>query len=157
MTEKLLKGFTVFGSRVELYRSIDSTQKRARDIFKKKKEEALIMASSQTGGLGRRGKKWESPPGGLYLSVIIKDNPSSALPVSIKALLAAIEAFKNIENKSGAIKWKWPNDLIFDGGKAGGILSEKPENGWAIVGFGLNTGIGPGDLSPAVREIAAVC
>ncbi len=154
MNKKALQEFTVFGTRVEVYRSLNSTQKRARRIFADKKEEALIVSSGQTEGEGRRGRRWHSPEGGLYFSLIIKDNPDSLLPASIKALLAALKA---AEKQGVAMEWKWPNDLIYGGKKNGGILCEKPEPGWIIAGFGINTGIKLNELPGSLQNRSAVC
>ncbi len=159
MKKKTLQEFTPFGTRVEVYRSLNSTQKRARRIFADKKEEALIISSGQTEGEGRRGRRWQSPEGGLYFSLIIKDNPDSFLSASIKALLAALKA---AEKQEVAMEWKWPNDLT-NGGKKnggkkiGGILCEKPEPGWIIAGFGINTGIKLNELPGSLQNRSAVC
>nr|MDA3792992.1 biotin--[acetyl-CoA-carboxylase] ligase [Elusimicrobiota bacterium] len=138
----------------EVYRRISSTQRRARSIFNEKKQEALVGSVSQKDGEGRRGRKWESPAGGLYFSFIIKDDPDSALPVSIKALMAALKTFNNMGID---MNWKWPNDLVYNGKKIGGILCEKPDRGWAIAGFGINEGIELEDLPASLRESSSVC
>ncbi len=125
-----------YGDRVEFYRTINSTQQRIRQIYEKKPQKSLVLAREQTQGKGRRGSKWESPAGGLYLSVLVHFKGNEKLG-SIFFLLSVLKPLLKLVP---TIKWKWPNDIIIDGKKAGGIISEGLGNKWIGFGLGLNTG-----------------
>ena len=88
-----------------------------------------ILALQQTGGKGRGDRVWESPPGGLYLSII---SPSH----SLLPLIAGISVIQTLglDNK---LRLKWPNDIILDGKKVGGILCES-DGKYAVAGIGIN-------------------
>ena len=88
-----------------------------------------ILALQQTGGKGRGNRVWESPPGGLYLSIISPSHP--LLP-----FIAGISVIQTLglDNK---LRLKWPNDIILDGKKVGGILCEDDDKS-AVVGIGIN-------------------
>ncbi len=147
MNKKILKP-PLFGNRIEVYRSIDSTQDRVREIFKENPEESLVIAEEQTAGKGRRGRQWISPDGGLYFSMLIKHSGVKDL-FSINALVAALESF---EKQNKKVQWKWPNDLFFNGNKAGGILSEVLSDEWIAVGVGINTGLSNNDFSGELKN-----
>ncbi len=100
-----------------------------------------IVAGEQTAGRGRAGRTWASLPGALALSVIVPwpEGPGRVrLPVETGILLAnGLSAAFGIE-----VRLKWPNDLLVDRQKIGGLLVEARSNdegeGWAVIGFGLN-------------------
>lgn len=103
----------------------------------------VICAGHQTGGKGRRGRTWDSPKGdNIYLSILLRPdiNPAQA---SMITLLGALAAADSIEAVCGAVcQIKWPNDLVLDGKKVCGILTEMSTdmNGirYVIVGIGIN-------------------
>lgn len=105
---------------------------------------SVVVAETQTGGRGRLGKSWQSPPGtGLYFSVILRPElPQQELPkITLAAGLAVAKALEAVTNL--AIGIKWPNDLILNGRKLGGILCEmsgmQGEGRPAVIlGIGLN-------------------
>ena len=88
-----------------------------------------ILALQQIGGKGRGNRVWESPPGGLYLSII---SPSH----SLLPFIAGISVIQTLELDSG-LRLKWPNDIILDGNKVGGILCED-DGKCAVAGIGIN-------------------
>ena len=88
-----------------------------------------ILALQQIGGKGRGNRVWESPPGGLYLSII---SPSH----SLLPFIAGISVIQTLELDSG-LRLKWPNDIILDGKKVGGILCED-DGKCAVAGIGIN-------------------
>lgn len=120
-------------------------------------EGMVIVAEGQRGGRGRLGRSWESPYGmNLYASVILRpalvpDAAPRLTPVVGAALAEAIERVV----PSVRITIKWPNDLLIDGKKVGGILSEASIQGgrleYVVVGFGLNVNSRAVDFSPALR------
>lgn len=100
-----------------------------------------IVAREQTAGRGRAGRAWASLPGALALSVIVpwpKGPGRVRLPIETGILLAnGLSAAFGIE-----VRLKWPNDLLVDRKKIGGLLIEARSNdegeGWAVIGLGLN-------------------
>ena len=105
----------------------------------------VLVADEQTGGRGRRGRSWHSPPGAnLYLSVLLRPHasrPSSLTPLSLVAGLAVAEAVLEAAPELDP-RVKWPNDVQVGGRKVAGILMEaadSPAHGLAlVVGVGLN-------------------
>ena len=93
-----------------------------------------ILALQQTRGKGRAGRVWESPPGGLYLSII---SPSH----SLLPFIAGISVIQTI-GLDNRLRLKWPNDIILDGKKVGGILCEDDDKS-AVVGIGINMNNSP--------------
>ena len=94
-----------------------------------------ILALQQTGGKGRGDRVWESPPGGLYLSII---SPSHSL-LPFVAGISVIQTLVGLDNR---LRLKWPNDIILDGKKVGGILCEDDDKS-AVVGIGINMNNSP--------------
>ena len=131
------------GKKVYYYDSIDSTQTQAIKLAKEKKENgSVIIAQKQTGGRGRLGRKWVSPKGGIWISVILHPEfnitATMLFPVAASLALAlAIEQCTKIKPKL-----KWPNDLTINGKKIAGTLvdisleSNKTEN--LVLGVGIN-------------------
>ncbi|HKT61238.1 MAG TPA: biotin--[acetyl-CoA-carboxylase] ligase [Gemmatimonadales bacterium] len=100
-----------------------------------------VVAQSQTAGRGSRGRSWTSPPGGLWLSVLSRPAAAGLELVSLRAGLAVAEALARL-GAGDRIRIKWPNDLMLDDRKAGGILCEARWQGaslaWIVIGLGLN-------------------
>ncbi len=102
----------------------------------------LVLADAQSGGRGRAGRAWASPPGsGVWLTVVARPRDVAALEVlALRVGLALAEALEPLAD--GAVAVKWPNDLLVAGRKLAGILVEarwrdaRPE--WAAVGVGVN-------------------
>lgn len=104
----------------------------------------LFITESQTGGRGRRGRSWVSPPGsGIWMSLLLRPEiaPEHASMLTIVAAMAMVEAVKsNVPDVSCGIKW--PNDLVMNGKKICGILTEMSAEPdfvhYVIIGIGLN-------------------
>jgi len=124
---------------VRWFPELDSTNRLAADLARAGAGDGVVVgAENQTAGRGRRGRTWESRPGtSLLVSVILR--PAPAL-VTLAAGLAAAEACRAVAG--AAVGLKWPNDLLLDGRKLGGILSELVA-GAAVVGLGLNLAWAP--------------
>lgn len=127
-----------FGHPVHVYDQVTSTNDVARQFADRGAGEGTaVMAVEQTAGRGRLGRPWASPPGGLYLSVVLRP----PLPTARWALLGiavAVGAAAGAEVATGSpITLKWPNDLLSGGRKVGGILVEAGE-GFAVAGIGIN-------------------
>jgi BirA family biotin operon repressor/biotin-[acetyl-CoA-carboxylase] ligase len=119
----------------------------------------VVVSESQTKGRGRLGREWASPRGGnIYMSILLR------LGISIKdatplTLMAAVASTRSLREKTGLmVEIKWPNDLMANGRKLGGILTEtKARAGRAVLtvlGIGINVNIEPADLPEGVRETA---
>lgn len=115
-----------------------------------------IAARVQDAGRGTRSRPWHSPEGGLWLSVVCR--PRAAMPVeglSVRVGLAVAAALESALEGLQLIQVKWPNDLMLDDRKLGGILCEARWQGdtltWIAVGIGLNV---CNDLPAELRETA---
>jgi BirA family transcriptional regulator, biotin operon repressor / biotin---[acetyl-CoA-carboxylase] ligase len=109
---------------------------------------ALVTAAAQTAGRGRQGRTWTAPPGRALLMSLVLRSPERMLP------LAAAVAVADTVGSGAAIKW--PNDVLLDGGKVAGILAEaRPQDGWAVLGIGLNVAVRRSDFPPGLRATAA--
>ncbi|MGH2876319.1 MAG: biotin--[acetyl-CoA-carboxylase] ligase, partial [Solirubrobacteraceae bacterium] len=121
-------------------RAIDSTNARAQALADAGAPHGtLVTAGVQTAGRGRQGRSWSSPPGrALLCSLIVRDQPPL---LSLRAGVAVAEI-------AGArSKLKWPNDVLVDGLKVAGILVEgRPQDGWAVIGIGVNVALQDADL-----------
>jgi BirA family biotin operon repressor/biotin-[acetyl-CoA-carboxylase] ligase len=108
----------------------------------------LVTTAAQTAGRGRQGRTWSAPPGrALLVSLVLRD-PRRLLP------LAAAVAVADAAGPQAQIKW--PNDVLLVGRKVAGILAEgRPQEGWAVLGVGLNVAVRAGDLPPELRDTAA--
>jgi BirA family transcriptional regulator, biotin operon repressor / biotin---[acetyl-CoA-carboxylase] ligase len=117
----------------------------------------VVHADSQTGGRGRGGKQFCSPPGGLYFSVIIRPALEPA-DFPLLTLAAGVGLSAGLRRAAGVqAQLKWPNDLYFSNRKFGGILTESgplraglPE--FVVVGVGINVAAPPDDFPPELRH-----
>jgi BirA family biotin operon repressor/biotin-[acetyl-CoA-carboxylase] ligase len=107
----------------------------------------LVTAAEQTAGRGRQGRTWSAPPGRtLLLSLVLRDPP---------ALLPLAAALAVAEVAGGEALIKWPNDVLLGGRKVAGILAEgRPQDGWAVLGIGVNVALRIGDLPPELHDSA---
>ena len=118
-----------------------------------------VIARRQTAGRGRMGRSFESPEGlGLYLSVLWRPEgtPEDLLPLTPMAAVSAAGAIRRV---TGApVRIKWPNDLVLEGRKLAGILTEASLSGrgvdHVVIGIGVNLRQRPEDFSPEVAKIA---
>ena len=132
-----------FGHRIFHFSSADSTNDRALDLMEAGEPEGtLVIAEGQTRGRGRRERSWHSPRGlGIYATLILRPPlPPHHVPlVSFAAAVGAANAVR--DSYPGRVSLKWPNDLLLEGKKMGGLLSEARGEGpvaGVVVGLGLN-------------------
>ena len=141
ITTKIKSKF--IGRRIYYFDEIDSTQNYALQISNNTNENgAIIIAEKQTHGKGRLNRKWYSPEGGIWLSVIIHPEfqISDATIIPLAASLALCESIKKVHKIKTDVKW--PNDITIDGKKVAGMLIDtsiqgnKVEN--LVLGIGIN-------------------
>ena len=142
---------------------VTSTQTWMREWAQMGADEGLaLLAREQTAGRGRFTRVWESPPGGLYLSVLLRPHLrlSQAQQVTMLVSLAAIDACQSVAGIRA--KPKWPNDLFWGRKKLAGVLTELESTDrdlrYAVVGLGLNVNndfsTGPlADTAISLRQI----
>jgi BirA family biotin operon repressor/biotin-[acetyl-CoA-carboxylase] ligase len=114
-----------------------------------------ISADRQTGGRGRRGNTWISPPGNLYASLLLSEPspPALAAQLSFVAGLAVCDAIMACTHKPVPVSLKWPNDVLLDRRKIAGLLieAESLPTFTAVIGIGINCVVHPADTAfPAV-------
>ena len=117
----------------------------------------VVTADTQTGGRGTRGRAWDSPPGlGLYASIVLLP-PADAL--ALLPLAAGLAALAAVEESAGVeASLQWPNDLLWQGRKLGGVLCESGFTGavldFSVVGIGINVGQEKDDFPSELRDRA---
>jgi BirA family transcriptional regulator, biotin operon repressor / biotin---[acetyl-CoA-carboxylase] ligase len=138
------------------YRVTDSTNERARLLAAAGAPHGtLVTADEQSAGRGRQGRAWTAPPrSAVLMSVVLRglDERNALLPFA--AALAVCEACE-CEGGSPTCEIKWPNDVWINGKKLAGILIEgRPQEGWVVLGIGLNVFIDTDDFPPELRDTA---
>ena len=133
----------IIGKVINFHSVVGSTSELAKEIALSGGEEGTVVVSNkQTDGVGRLGRKWESPEGGLYISVVLRPNVSPG-ELAILPLIAGLSVSKAISTTCLIeTTVKWPNDLLIEEKKVSGILSQSSLKGdeieYAILGIGLN-------------------
>jgi len=130
------------GFQILHFASVTSTQEIARGIMR---ENIVIVADEQRKSYGRRKRTWYSPPGGLWMSIILRTPLWDIL--TLAASVAIVKALKQIGINAGI---KWPNDIFYKGKKLGGIIAEKADE-LVILGIGINL---KNDIPEEIRHIA---
>ncbi len=134
----------VIGKEIEYFKEIESTNVIASEIAGSVAEGTVVIAESQTGGRGRLGRKWISPEGGVWLSIILKPKiqPSYAPRITI---LAGVSVAKTIRSFGPEAMIKWPNDVLINGKKVCGILTEIEAEidmiDHCVVGIGIDANV----------------
>lgn len=158
------------GRSLVLHQEIPSTNGDAIERGQAGAEHGLvIMAERQTAGRGRRSRTWFSPPGvNLYCSILVRPM-NLRIPavewlswIPLTAALAAAEAVQTAVGVTPSLKW--PNDLLLQDRKVGGILcetgSDRGHQSFVVIGFGLNVNIPlelfPVDLQPTAGSLIQV-
>ena len=133
----------VIGKRIYYFEEIDSTQNFAQQIASDKKENGtIIIAEKQTTGRGRLNRKWTSPKGGMWFSLIIhpKFDVSSSTLIPILSAVALSKSIKTVLGIKTEVKW--PNDITMNGKKVAGILVDASFQAnnidYLILGIGIN-------------------
>ena len=133
----------LIGKRVYYFEEIDSTQNFAQNIAADKKENGtIIIAEKQTAGRVRLDRKWTSPKGGIWFSLIIhpKFDVSSSTLIPILSAVALSKSIKSVLGIETEVKW--PNDITMNGKKVAGVLVDASFQtnsiDYLILGIGIN-------------------
>jgi BirA family biotin operon repressor/biotin-[acetyl-CoA-carboxylase] ligase len=134
----------IFGKEVISYKKVDSTNDIAYQLAEKGvKEGTVILAEEQSKGKGRHGRSWVSPSkGGIYMSCVLrpKITPDEIPGITLLAAVAVAKAIRETASLEASIKW--PNDIMLDGKKVCGILTEMKAQqdsvDFIILGIGIN-------------------
>lgn len=132
------------GNEIFYFDIIDSTNARAKQLAEEGHPSGtLVVAEKQEAGRGRRGRTWESPTGnGIFMTLMIKPeiNPNNASMLTLVAALAVSKAISNSTGRPAGIKW--PNDIVMNGKKVCGILTEMSAQfdyvNHIVIGIGIN-------------------
>ncbi len=131
------------GKQIHFFARIDSTNIAARKLAELgAKEGTVVIAGSQSKGKGRMGRLWQSPPGNLHTSIILRPQipPTSAPQVTLMAAVATAKVIARTIEANPEVKW--PNDILIHGKKVAGILTEMDCQGntlnFIILGIGVN-------------------
>lgn len=147
------------GSEIHYFREVDSTNEVAKKLaIDGAPEGTVVIAESQSKGRGRRGKKWISPTGGAWMSVILRPD---TLPINAPQLTftAGVAAAKTLKDEYGLdVGIKWPNDILIDNKKVCGILTEISTEidaiDYMVMGIGIDVNIDLGSFPPELKDTA---
>lgn len=175
LTQEAVENFeSPLARTVELHEELSSTQERARELARGRAPHGtLVISRIQTGGRGRLGRRWGSPPGGLWMSLVLRPNFEAAFASRITQT-AAVAVAKTLQGLGVDARIKWPNDLLVEGRKICGILAESSiENApvtsksvrpdpsprkldHVVLGVGMNANLDPEDLGVPDREVTTI-
>lgn len=151
------------GYRLRHYEAVGSSNDEAKALARAGAPGGtIIWADRQTAGRGRRGHAWASPPGNLYLSLLLRPAapPSRIAQLSFVAALGLGVALGEVAGPAFDWRCKWPNDLLVDGKKLAGILLESETSAagradFIVIGVGVNLQSAPGGTEYPATSLAA--
>ena len=137
--------------RLSIHEALPSTSDLCRERAEAGEPEGLaVLARRQTAGRGTHGRAWLSPPGNLYMSVLLRPGgPIGEAPRhSLLAAVALADALAPLLPEPAGLRLKWPNDLLLEGGKLAGLLAESGATSagridWLVLGMGVNLAAAP--------------
>jgi BirA family biotin operon repressor/biotin-[acetyl-CoA-carboxylase] ligase len=159
------------------FRLTDSTNARAREFAGRGAPHgALVTAAEQSAGRGRQGRTWSAPAGRALLCSIVVREPPRLLPLVAGVAVAEVVESSvagvagvavagygpgvagsgpGVAGYGPGVAIKWPNDVLVDGRKvAGSLVEARMQEGWAVVGIGLNVALRAEDFPPDLRDRA---
>lgn len=147
----------IIGRKIYYFDKIDSTQNFALELAQKPHENgSLVIAERQTHGRGRLNRRWVSPKGGIWMSILLKPNFESSytsLFPMVTSLALAVSIEKTLKIKT---ELKWPNDLTIKGKKIAGILIdasiESNKIDYITIGIGINFKIKPEIVTKSIKS-----
>lgn len=137
-------------SRLIMLESVGSTNDFAREIASGSESWTVVIAEIQTAGRGRLGREWLSPTGGIWMSIILKPRvpPSEAFRYTMAASVAVCRSLRDLYGLNARIKW--PNDVLVNGRKICGILTEISAEldiiNYIVIGIGINANMSASSL-----------
>lgn len=145
------------GTKIYYFDTIDSTQNFALELSHKPHENgSVVIAGRQTRGRGRLDRKWVSPKGGIWLSILLRPNlePSyTSLFPMLTSLALSVAIEKTLKIKA---ELKWPNDVTIKGDKVAGILIdasiESNKIDYLVIGVGINFKIKPAKITKQIKD-----
>lgn len=153
----------LIGRKVLVKEEVGSTNELAKSLARDGEPEGtVITARRQSAGKGRTGRSWESPEGGLYLSIILRPELPAA-DLTLLTVLSCLPVAQAIEEACHIVpRIKWPNDVKVEGRKVAGVLVEVCYRGgeprFMILGVGINLNTDPEILvSPEAGSLKAIC
>ncbi len=146
---------------IEYFETLSSTNAYLKNEAKSKNEGTVVIAETQTEGRGRFDRKFHSPEGtGIYISILLKPT-FQGFDATLITTAAAVAVARACEKLSGKeTKIKWVNDVLIDGKKICGILTEgsiNPENGnvdYVVLGIGINAFCPENGFNDEIKDIA---
>jgi BirA family biotin operon repressor/biotin-[acetyl-CoA-carboxylase] ligase len=145
-----------FGAPHRHFARTDSTNTRARELAAAGAPHGTVVtAAEQSAGRGRQGRTWTAPPNkALLYSAIVRPLEERHTLLPLAAPLAVCDTAEQL-NPDLACKVKWPNDIHVEGRKLSGVLIEaRPQDGWAVIGVGLNLSIEQDEFPEELRDTA---
>lgn len=139
----------IIKSKIYYLDQVDSTNDYLRTMVNEAPEGTVVIADQQTTGRGQFNRTWFSPEGGLWMSVLlVSDRPQ------LMTVLGAVAVCETMNNYDILMGIKWPNDILLNGKKVGGILAEAVD-GKTVLGIGLNLTIRdfPDDIEMGTTSI----
>lgn len=132
------------GQELFCFDEIDSTNTKAKELAEQGYPSGtLVVADRQIAGRGRRGRSWDSPAGiGIFMTLLLKPdiNPNNASMLTLVTALATAQAISDVTDAEAKIKW--PNDIVINGKKVCGILTEMSAQfdyiNHIVIGIGIN-------------------
>ena len=149
---------SIIGHRIDCFKSVDSTNRYAKELAANGCVDGTVVAAdSQTAGRGRLGRDWSSSDRkGIWMSVVLRPAipPEEVQLITLAASVAVVTAIMNSTGVRTGIKW--PNDIILDGKKVCGILTEMScemeQVNFLVVGLGINVSHELEDFPEDLRE-----
>lgn len=147
----------LIGQEIHHIAEVTSTDDAAKELAAKGAEEGTVVISEkQTLGRGRLGRRWISPEGGIWFSIVLrpKVDPKDVLKLTFVAAVAVARVLREKYNLKAEIKW--PNDVLIGKKKICGILTETSTKGdvvqFAVVGIGINANVSPDAFPESLRN-----
>ena len=143
------------GNEILCFRKVFSTNSIAKFLANHNAKEGTVLISEiQTNARGRLGKKWESPDGGVWMSVILRPKVPPAR-IGLITLATGVAIARSIRKFGVDAKIKWPNDVLIHGDKISGVLTEVNatfnEIDWIVVGIGIDSNLKLEDFPEEIR------
>ena len=149
---------SVLGKNIIHFDDIDSTNIKAKELAQKDIEDgSIIIAEKQTLGNGRFNRKWVSPNGGLWFTLILRQTiPPTEAPKITQ--IAAASIYKALSDMNIDVTIKWPNDILLNNKKLCGILAEMKCDmdsvHYLVLGVGMNININKSDFDESIQSTA---